>query len=309
MAHDPIINNDQYIDLRNCNNASLDIKLLRRIGFLKNPFDCTSDILWFEETEDFKIMTYESDGIEINREEVVTSLALAQTTAGSGSIAWAKEIGITADFGSRFLQFIIALNANEKLNGKNGDTILAYANGGIWFEEQVIVNGGEASEFKVTTVYPNLKASSWLSPTSGNVSSEAEHTFALMVEDWPATYFGGTAPLGFATPKGATPITISSASVALTDTELTFTSVVLVDANIPPLIDIDILEPIAVGIYDAETGELLAPISFFAANTPSAIIPGDFAGVDSVMVTTSYLLDVDLLIPYRVAEVTKSVTP
>lgn len=290
--------NDQYIDLRNCNNASQDVKLVRSLGFLKNPFDCMSDILWFKETDDFSLITYDPDGIEISREDVVSNLALAQTTAGDGSIGWAKEIGIQAQWQSKVLQFITSVNASEKINGKEGQTIIAYANGGVWMKDEVIFNQGKEDEFIVSMVYPNLKLEGWINPMSGNQTAETEHTLAIKVEDWPLTEFGGTAPVGFAIPKGMTPIEITYTDVTLTSSTLTFTGLNLADSNAIPLIDIDITEPITISVYDDATGELLVDKQTFPETNATAVISGDFPN-GSYKISIGYVMDTNLYIPYE----------
>lgn len=296
--------NDQYIDLRNCTNASQDVKLVRSLGFLKDPFDCMSDILWFKETDDFSIITYDPDGIEISREDVVSNLALAQTTAGDGSISWGKEIGIQAQWQSKVLQFITSVNASEKINGKEGQTIIAYANGGVWMKDEVIFNQGKEDEFIVSMVYPNLKLEGWINPMSGNQTAETEHTLVIKVEDWPLTEFGGTAPLGFAIPKDMEPITIDYTDVVATITDVTFTALNLIDPNAIPLIDIDIEEPITITVYDDVTGEMLVSQTTFPTTNATAVINGTFTVGQVLNIAIGYIMDTDLEIPYKVIKLT-----
>lgn len=298
LGVEAITSDNQYLDLRNCNKATIDIKVIREMAFLKNAYNCISDLLWFKETDDFKILTYDPDEIEISREDVVSNLALKQTSAGAGSIEWAKEIGITAEAGSSFLQYITSINASEKINGKEGNTILAMANGGFWFRETFIINEGEVDEFIIRMVYPNLKLESWINPLSGNKTAETEHTLAIKVEDWPLTEFGGTAPLGFAIPKDMEPIEITYTDVTLTSSTLTFTGLNLVDSNAIPLIDIDITEPITISVYDDATGELLVDKQTFPETNATAVISGDFPN-GSYKISIGYVMDTNLYIPYE----------
>jgi hypothetical protein len=280
---------EQYYDLRNCVNATLNVKRYHEIGILKNGFDCNSDIIWFKENKDLVISTYDPDEISIDRGEVESDLALKQTKADQASIEFKKTIEVKADYGSRFLQYIREININERESGRNGNGIIALSNGGFWFREIIVINEGEVNEFKEITIYPNLKVSTWMNPFSGNSKSDTVYALEFMVEDWPAFESEGARPTGWAIPKEFTPPEVEVESVTLTATNITFAGLDLIDTNLPPIHDTSVSKPIIVKLYK-EDGEFILEESFAQSGT-DAVITYNFATIDKVVFSINYVIE------------------
>lgn len=296
---------DQYMDIRACNAGSANIKVVREIGKYRNFFDCNSEIVWFEEAEDFKILTYEPDELTFDRTEVATNLAIKQTEAGDNSIEWKKEIGFTAQYGSKFLQSILQDFANEGLSGDDGKGFVAMSNGAIWVRETIIYNEGQADEFINQTVYRNLKVEQWPVPFSGVINAETEYTVGFLVENWPRYYWDGTAPIGYGLPDGIEPITITYDNLTLVGSTLTLSALTLTDSNIPPIIDVDITEPVKIEVKDKATGS--NQVETFAGSGEDAIINVGFTITNELQVIITWIPIEEKSVPYKVVNV--PVTP
>lgn len=297
--------NDQYTDIRVCNNSSANTKVLREIGKFRNFFDCNSEIVWFGETEDFSIMTYEPDELSFDRADIETNLALKQTEATDGSIEWTKEIGFKAQYGSTFLQSVLNDFAQEGLTGDNGKGLIAMANGGIWYRETIIYNEGQTDEFRNQTVYPNLKVETWAVPFSGVINAETEYTVTLLVENFPRYYWDGTAPIGYGLPSSVDPITITYDEITLVGTTLTISNLMLVDTNTPSIIDSEIVNPVRIEAKDTLTGESFT--MEFAGAGEEAILNIPFTLNETLDVIITWIPMEEKSIPYKV--VTLTVTP
>jgi hypothetical protein len=280
---------EQYYNLRNCVNATLNVKRYHEIGVLKNGFDCNSEIVWFKENKDLVINTYEPDEISIDRGEVESDLALKQTKAEQASLEFKKSIEVKADYGSRFLQYIREININERESGRNGNGIIALSNGGFWFREIIVINEGEVNEFKEITIYPNLKVATWMNPFSGNIKSDTVYALEFMVEDWPAFESQGTRPAGWAIPSEFIAPEVTVEGVELTDLNITFTNLELVDTNLPPIHDTGVQKPIVIKLYK-EDGEFILEERFPQTGT-SSVINYDFSTIDKVTFSIDYVIE------------------
>lgn len=305
MANYTTPTNDQYTDLRSCSGGISNTKVIREIGKFRNFFDCNSEIIWFKETDDFSIMTYEPDELTFEHTDVATNMALKQTSVGDSSIEWTKEIGIKAQYGSKFLQSVLQDFANEGLSGDNGKGLIAMANGGIWYRETIVYNEGQADEFRSQVVYPNLKVETWLVPFSGNINAETEYTIALMVQNFPVYYWDGTAPVGYGLPTGIDPIVITYDNLTLVGTTLTLSALTLTDTNTPGIIDVDITEPVKIEVKDPSTGS--SQFETFMGDGSDAIIDVGFTISGSLDVIITWVPMEEKSIPYKVVEVTATI--
>lgn len=305
MANYTTPTNDQYTDLRSCSGGISNTKVIREIGKFRNFFDCNSEIVWFKETDDFSIMTYEPDELTFEHTDVATNMALKQTSVGDSSIEWTKEIGIKAQYGSKFLQSVLQDFANEGLSGDNGKGLIAMANGGIWYRETIVYNEGQADEFRSQVVYPNLKVETWLVPFSGNINAETEYTIALMVQNFPVYYWDGTAPVGYGLPTGIDPIVITYDNLTLVGTTLTLSALTLTDTNTPGIIDVDITEPVKIEVKDPSTGS--SQIATFPGDGSDATIDVGFTISGSLDVIITWVPMEEKSIPYKVVEVTATI--
>lgn len=305
MANYTTPTNDQYTDLRSCSGGISNTKVIREIGKFRNFFDCNSEIVWFKETDDFSIMTYEPDELTFEHTDVATNMALKQTSVGDSSIEWTKEIGIKAQYGSKFLQSVLQDFANEGLSGDNGKGLIAMANGGIWYRETIVYNEGQADEFRSQVVYPNLKVETWLVPFSGNINAETEYTIALMVQNFPVYYWDGTAPVGYGLPTGIDPIVITYDNLTLVGTTLTLSALTLTDTNTPGIIDVDITEPVKIEVKDPSTGS--SQFETFMGDGSDAIIDVGFTISGSLDVIITWIPMEEKSIPYKVVEVTATI--
>lgn len=305
MANYTTPTNDQYTDLRSCSGGISNTKVIREIGKFRNFFDCNSEIIWFKETDDFSIMTYEPDELTFEHTDVATNMALKQTSVGDSSIEWTKEIGIKAQYGSKFLQSVLQDFANEGLSGDNGKGLIAMANGGIWYRETIVYNEGQADEFRSQIVYPNLKVETWLVPFSGNINAETEYTIALMVQNFPVYYWDGTAPVGYGLPTGIDPIVITYDNLTLVGTTLTLSALTLTDTNTPGIIDVDITEPVKIEVKDPSTGS--SQFETFMGDGSDAIIEVGFTISGSLDVIITWVPMEEKSIPYKVVEVTATI--
>lgn len=298
----PVPTDQNYFDLRNCLNTTLDIKKVVDVAFVKDAFNqCTSELIWFKENEDLSIAVYDPDEVAIAHADVTSNLALKQTVAGAGSIEWAKTIEIKANYNSSFIQYIKEINSSEFTSGKKGDGVLALANGGFWVRETIIVNEGQPNEFREETVFPNVKLMNWIAPFSGNITSETNYTLEMSIQDWPATYAFGNYPSGWATPNGKEAVLIESTGVALTDTDLTFTALKITDTD--NLHDVTITEPVSISVYDVDNNLLVTET--FAGDNTNAVLTFDFTLHDTVRYAISYYMANDFLISYSVNEISK----
>jgi hypothetical protein len=299
-----ITEDNQYLDLRNCANSTLNIKRYHEIGILKNGFDCNSDILWFKEEDDLVINTYDPDEISIDRGEVESDLALKQTKAEQSSIEFKKTIEVKADYGSRFLQYVREININERTSGRNGNGVIALSNGGFWFKETIVINEGEINEYKEETIYPNLKVATWINPFSGNIKSDTVYPLEFMVEDWPVYQNYGTRPNGWAMPKDIIAPTVLFDNITLTNTNLTFTNLDLEDLNLPPVHDLSISKPIIVNLYK-EDGTFLTSAEFSETNA-TAVITYGFTSIGKVIYSIDYAINDQMEINAIVGNITKT---
>lgn len=305
MANYTTPTNDQYTDIRVCSGGISNTKIIREIGKFRNFFDCNSEIVWFKETDDFSIMTYEPDELTFEHEDVASNMALKQTSAGDGSIEWTKEIGIKAQYGSKFLQSVLNDFAQEGLSGDNGKGLIAMANGGIWYRETIVYNEGQADEFRNQTVYPNLKVETWLVPFSGVINAETEYTIALMVQNFPVYYWDGTAPVGYGLPAGIDPIVITYDDATLVGSTLTLSALTLTDTNTPSIIDVDILQPVKIEVKDPSTGS--SQVETFVGDGSDANINVGFTISGSLDVIITWIPIEEKSVPYKVVEVTATI--
>lgn len=301
-----ITEDKQYLSMRNCTNATLNIKVTREIGILSDPFDCNSDIVWFNETSDFKIDTYDPDELSISHEDIDSNFALKQSQASDGSLEWTKTLDLNAEYGSRFLQYIVNFMSNESSSGRDGKGIIAAANGAFWFKETIIANEGQTDEFTFATVYGNLKVGTWPVPFSGNIKADTVYSIDFMVQDFPKYFYDGVVPEGWATPSGLAPVAITYDAPVLTDTELTFPLIALVDTDV--LINIDITNPVYIQVADELTGDILIDGSFLGDGT-DAVLTFDFSSFDNVSAMVSYQREELEYVPYKVEKISKIVAP
>lgn len=238
---------DQYLDLRSCNDESVNAKTYRKIGLGK----CYEKILWFTEEKDFNIVTYDPDSYDIERNDVESNKALKQTSAGASSLEIKKTISLKASYSSKFLEKIRSIIDNEHRNGTNGFEIIAISNGGFWFEEGIIFNEGEENEYTVKYVYPYLKTSKFPSVISGNYKDDTEIEMEFLVEEFPKTYTIGTVPIGYGIPKEFKPIKIEHGNIVLTETDLNIPQINFIDEDF--LTDIDITNKVLITLYESKT--------------------------------------------------------
>jgi hypothetical protein len=294
----PVTEDNQYMDYRRCGSGSMDITVERSLGLLTDPMQCMSNIIWFEENDDFEIVTYEPDEISISFEDKTSNLALKQQEAGAGAIEWKKAVEVKAAFGSRYLQYIREFNANERMSGRDGNGILAMVNGGLWFKEDIIVNKGKVDEYKQSTIYGNMQSATWINPFSGNITAETVYAMEYMIVDFPIYESYGVLPIGWATPKGSEPIKVEYTSVEFVDTMLTLKGLNLTDNNTPALHDITIEKPIKIEVYDVD-GTLLISGDFIGDGT-DAILTFDFSTYENVILSVNYYLSKTLIVGVKV---------
>lgn len=242
--------NDNYLNLQNCTNQIISVNFEDRLGLSENPFNCPSDLIWFTRDIDFNLIDFAQGELSVEREDVSSNMALKQTEGNM--LSWTKTFPIQAREGSKLQQFLLEIMINERTSNRDGQGIIAYANGGIHYERTVTYNEGTDSEFKIKMLFLNLKAENFPDVYSGDITSDTTYEWSILVENYPHYLISGNVPAEFAIPTGVVAPTIGFDEVTLTQTSVTVSALTLLDTD---LVAMD--TNITITLYDADSLEFL----------------------------------------------------
>ena len=302
-----ITNDDQYLDLRNCSDATLDVDVLDEIGMVCDPFDCQSKLGWFKEGEDYDLLAYEPGEISFNTEDKVGDEAIKQIEVTQID-SWTRTFEFQAKYGSNLLNFFQLININESTSERDGDGLVAYANGGLYTRRTWTYNKGKEDEFVFQEVVPNIKVETWPDVFSGKMQADTSYAIDLVIQDFPHYYLSGVVPDQMFIPDGVKAPVLSYSEPVLTDTELTISGMSFEDTD--GVTDQNIDKPIFVQVFsttpDVDGNYPLIVEGSFDRTATEAVLTADFATETSVNVTIGYALCENLAIPKAGMEVVKT---
>lgn len=306
-----IINKEEqnYLDLRNCGSTLVLPDVVDEIGWLCNPSNCKSDIIWFsDEDDDFNIITFEPGTISFETSDVEGDDTIKQISVDRIE-SWERPMEIQHKYGGKMLNFIFSILMNESNSGRDGAGLVAYANGGIYTRRTWTFNKGEVNEFSFQEVVPNMKLTEFPDVYSGQIKSDTVVTLPLIIQDYPQYYTSGNIPLQMWFPNDVVAPVLSDYTAILNDDSFTLGDIEITDTD--NVIDNVIDKPLLLQIYsndvDSTTGTYPLISSQNFASGEEVTINNDFSAYDNISYTLTLFICETINFPVSGQKIDKTI--